>query len=278
MSAATKLPATWHNVPEDSFHGKITAEGPFTPDKGRYHLYIGLFCPFAHRANLMLHLKQLNKYADIDVSVVKPYPKGDEGWRFNVKGEPAYEGATEDPLYGARFLSELYFKADPNYKGKYTVPVLWDKKLETIVNTESHELLRDLSTAFNTLLPEPLASLTLYPEQHRATIDRIEKWMQSDLNTGVYKTGFAPSQEPYEKALPGPFAALNADPRVMEHFPSTLTRERSDAIAARIREKFDRQGFGFFAVELPGRCPFIGFVGLSVPSFAAHFIPAVEIG
>lgn len=133
MRTATKLPVPWHTGPEDSFHGKITADGPFTPDKGRYHLYIGLFCPFAHRANLMLHLKQLNKYADIGVSVVKPYPKGEEGWRFNVKGEPAYEGATEDPLYGARFLSELYFKADPNYKGKYTVPVLWDKKLETIV-------------------------------------------------------------------------------------------------------------------------------------------------
>lgn len=209
MSTAAKLSASWHNGPEDSFHGKITADGPFTPDKGRYHLYIGLFCPFAHRANLMLHLKQLNKYADIGVSVVKPYPKGDEGWRFNVKGEPAYEDATEEPFYGARFLSELYFKADPNYKGKYTVPVLWDKKLETIVNTESHELLRDLSTSFNSLLPENLANLTLYPEQHRPAIDRIEKWMQSDLNTGVYKTGFATNQEAYEKALPGPFAALN---------------------------------------------------------------------
>jgi putative glutathione S-transferase len=209
MSTTTKLPASWHNGPEDSFHGKITADGPFTPDKGRYHLYIGLFCPFAHRANLVLHLKQLNKYADIGVSVVRPYPKGTDGWRFNVKGEPPYEDATEEPFYGVRFVHELYFKVDPDYKGKYTVPVLWDKKLETIVNNESHELLRDLQTAFNTLLPDDLADMTLYPEQLHQVIDTIAKWMQADLNTGVYKAGFAPDQETYEKLVPGPFAALN---------------------------------------------------------------------
>lgn len=162
MGTSAKLPASWHNGADDSFHGKVTADGPFTPDKGRYHLYIGLFCPFAHRANLMLHLKQLNKYADIGVSVVRPYPKGTEGWRFNnAKDEPQYQGATEEPFYAARFLHELYFKADPDYKGKYSVPVLWDTKLETIVNNESHELLRDLSTAFNSLLPEDVANLTL---------------------------------------------------------------------------------------------------------------------
>jgi putative glutathione S-transferase len=210
MATSSKLPASWHNGPDDSFHGKITADGPFTPDKGRYHLYIGLFCPFAHRANLMLHLKGLNKHAEIGVSVVRPYPKGTEGWRFNnAKDEPQYEGATEEPFYGARFLHELYFKADPGYKGKYSVPVLWDTKLETIVNNESHELLRDLNTAFNSLLPDELANLTLYPEKHRPAIDRIEKWLQSDLNTGVYKAGFATTQEGYEKNLPGPFAALN---------------------------------------------------------------------
>ncbi|KAM0718569.1 hypothetical protein Q7P37_005639 [Cladosporium fusiforme] len=208
MSSST-LPASWHTGPEDSFHGKITPDGPFAPEKGRYHLYIGLFCPFAHRANLLLHLKQLNKYADIGVSVVRPYPKGTEGWRFNVKGEPPYEDATEEPFFGARFLHELYFKVDPDYKGKFTVPMLWDKKLNTIVNNESHELLRDLQTCFNSLLPSELASITLYPEKHRPAIDRIETWMQSDLNTGVYKAGFAPDQEVYEKNLPASFAAMN---------------------------------------------------------------------
>jgi putative glutathione S-transferase len=209
MNSTVKLPVSWHTGPEDSFHGKITADGPFTPDKGRYHLYIGLFCPFAHRANLVLHQKRLNEYAGIGVSVVRPYPKGSEGWRFNTHGTTPYEDATEEPFYGAKFLHELYFKVDPDYNGKYSVPVLWDKKRETIVNNESHELLRDLQTAFNSIIPERLANLTLYPEKHRPAIDRIEKWMQSDLNTGVYKAGFAPDQEVYEKNLPLSFAALN---------------------------------------------------------------------
>src|ERR1700753_2174602 len=86
----------------DSWHSSVTKDGPFKPEKDRYHLYIGLFCPFAHRANFMLHLKQLDKYAGIETSIVKPYPKGDDkgwpGWQFNLKSEPegCYEGSTED--------------------------------------------------------------------------------------------------------------------------------------------------------------------------------------
>ena len=189
MTASNGLPSSWHSGPDDSFHGQITADGPFKPEKDRYHLYIGLFCPFAHRANFMRHLKRLDKYAGIDTSIVKPYPKGEEGWRFNQKEDKEgwYEGSTIDKLYGSKFLHELYFKADKEYKGKYSVPVLWDKQLETIVNNESHELLRDLSTAFNSLLPAELADITLYPENSREDIDRIGEWMQRDLNTGVYK-------------------------------------------------------------------------------------------
>ena len=179
MSTASDLPKSWHSGPDDSFHGKITPDGPFTPDKDRYHLYIGLFCPFAHRANLALHLKQLDKYAGITTSIVRPYPKGDDkgwpGWRFNTNDDkPDYPGATEEPFFGFKYMHELYFKADPDYKGRYSVPVLWDKKLNTIVNNESHELLRDLSTAFNSLLPSSLAEITLYPENLKKDIDRIE--------------------------------------------------------------------------------------------------------
>jgi putative glutathione S-transferase len=193
MAATNGLPPSWHTGPEDGFHGKITEDGPFKPEKGRYHLYIGLFCPFAHRANYVLHLKQLNKYAGIETSIVKPYPKGDDkgwpGWQFNVRGDSDgwYEGATEDKLFGSKYMHELYFKADKDYKGRYSVPVLWDKKLNTIVNNESLELLRDLQTAFNSLLPKELADITLYPESLRDDIDRIGKWMQRDFNTGVYK-------------------------------------------------------------------------------------------
>ncbi|KAI7172970.1 glutathione S-transferase omega-like 2 [Hortaea werneckii] len=106
-------------------------------------------------------------------------------------------------------MHEIYFKADKDYKGRYSVPVLWDKKLNTIVNNESHELLRDLQTAFNDLLPNDVANLTLYPEELQNDIDRIAEWMQADLNTGVYKAGFAPNQEIYNQKVPGPFACLN---------------------------------------------------------------------
>lgn len=112
---ATKdILSLWHTEANDSFHGKITPDGPFKPEKDRYHLYIGLFCPFAHRANLVLHLKQLDKYAGIETSIAKPYPKGDDngwpGWQFNVKGEePQYEGATADRLFGSKYvLSQLF--------------------------------------------------------------------------------------------------------------------------------------------------------------------------
>lgn len=214
LMSSQSLPAHWHKGPDDSFHGKITPEGPFKPEKGRYHLYIGLFCPFAHRANIIFHLKQLAKYAEIETSITRPYPKGDDkgwpGWRFNVAGdEPDYEGATHDKLYGSKYLHDLYFKADKDYKGRYSVPVLWDKKLNTIVNNESHELLRDLQTAFNDLLPQDLRSITLYPEPLRSQIDTLGEQLQRDLNTGVYKAGFAPDQETYESNLPPVFAMLN---------------------------------------------------------------------
>ena len=198
MSTSADLPSSWHSGPDDAFHGKITPDGPFKPEKDRYHLYIGLFCPFAHRANYILHLKQLDKYAGIQTSIVKPYPKGDDkgwpGWSFNVKDDEKmnYEGSTEDKLFGSVYLHQIYFKADKDYAGRYSVPVFWDKKLETIVNNESLELLRDLQTAFNGLLPKELADISLYPKDLREDIDRIGGWMQRDLNSGVYKGEFPP--------------------------------------------------------------------------------------
>jgi putative glutathione S-transferase len=193
-----------------SWHGKISKDGPFAPEAGRYHLYIGLFCPFAHRVNLTRHLKGLQDL--IPISIVKPYPKGDErgwpGWQF-PKSNDEYLQATVDHLFGSSYLHEIYFKADTEYKGRYSVPVLWDKKSGTIVNNESAELLRDLQTAFNSLLPEKEAAVTFYPENLRSRIDAICDWMQRDLNTGVYKAGFAPDQETYDRNVIPVFAALN---------------------------------------------------------------------
>lgn len=193
-----------------SWHGKITADGPHPPETDRYHLYIGLFCPFAHRANLVRHIKGLQDI--LPITVVKPYPKGDEtgwpGWALPATVDE-YEGATPDPLFGARYLHEIYFKADPAYPGRYSVPVLWDKNASTIVNNESPELMRDLQTGFNSLLPADKAAITLYPEALRDQIDAESVWMQRDLNTGVYKAGFATTQEVYDAAVPVVFAALN---------------------------------------------------------------------
>lgn len=156
----------------------------------------------------MVHMKQLHKYAGIETSIVKPYPKGNDkgwpGWQFNLAADKGtdqwYEGSTVDEIFGSKFLHEVYFKADPDYKGKYSVPLLWDKKLNTIVNNESLELLRDLQTAFNGLpdLPQELRDITLYPEELREDIDRIGEWMQRDLNTGVYKGKYQASQSRME--------------------------------------------------------------------------------
>ena len=192
------------------WRGKISVDGPFAPEADRYHLYIGLFCPFAHRVNLARHLKGLQDL--IPISIVKPYPKGDErgwpGWQF-PKSNDEYPQATVDHLFGSSYLHEIYFKADKEYKGRYSVPVLWDKKSGTIVNNESAELLRDLQTAFNPLLPEKEVAVTFYPEHLRSRIDAICDWMQRHLNTGVYKAGFAPDQETYDRNVIPVFAALN---------------------------------------------------------------------
>ncbi|KAI1856578.1 hypothetical protein JX265_011537 [Neoarthrinium moseri] len=204
-----------HAGPDDSWHGVVSPGSRFLPEAGRYHLYVGLFCPFAHRANLLRHLKGLQDA--IPISIVKPYPKGDDkgwpGWQFpGAQGAgDVYEGATEDNLFHSKYLHEVYFKADPDYKGRYSVPLLWDTKENTIVNNESAEMLRWMQTGFNEILPEgsPERQLNLYPDNLKAEIDEISVWMQRDLNSGVYKAGFAPDQETYDKNVPTVFAALN---------------------------------------------------------------------
>ncbi|OCK95740.1 uncharacterized protein K441DRAFT_658447 [Cenococcum geophilum 1.58] len=194
----------------DGWHGVIAPDSPFPPEAGRYHLYIGLFCPFAHRANLVRHLLGLTSF--IDISIVEPYPKGDEkgwpGWRF-PKSDDEYPGATRDKLFGSEYLHEVYFRADKEYKGRYSVPLLWDKKGDTIVNNESAELLRWLPTAFNSILPSPQTELDLYPASLRTEIDALTTWLQRDLNTGVYKAGFAQTQSGYDAGVIPVFGALN---------------------------------------------------------------------
>lgn len=135
------------------------------------------------------------------------------GWHFvspeDAKKEPApasahdsktFPGATEDHLFGFHHLNQVYRKAEPNYDARFTVPTLWDKKEETIVSNESSEVIRDLNTAFNSILPDGEGKdIDLYPENLRSEIDEINEWVYNDINNGVYKTGFAATQEAYEK-------------------------------------------------------------------------------
>ena len=177
-------------------HRLGTPSFPVEPD--RYHLYVGLFCPFAHRAIIVRELKGLQKL--LPMSIVKPYPKDNGGWRFPATDDE-YPGSTVDHIFHSHFLHDLYFKSNPEYKGKYSVPVLWDKKTNQIVNNESEDIMRMLNHAFDDYLPEADDKRTLdtYPPELRGKIDEVNSWMMPNLNTGVYKAGFANTQEDYEK-------------------------------------------------------------------------------
>ncbi|KAH7081457.1 glutathione S-transferase [Paraphoma chrysanthemicola] len=189
---------------DDGWHGVIKEGGQFPPEKNRYHLYIGLFCPFAHRVNLVRHLKHLTSI--LPISIVRPYPKGEPGWRF----DETYPNATPDHLFGSRFMHQLYFRDDPAYKGKYSVPLLWDKKAGKIVNNESAEMLRWLPDAFHSILGDAKGKeLDFYPQELRSKIDDISPWLTSLICAGVYKSGFVSTQEAYEKNVVPLFAALN---------------------------------------------------------------------
>ena len=133
------------------------------------------------------------------MSVVKPYPKDNGGWRFPASNDE-YPGSTVDHLFHSKFLSEVYFRSDSNYKGKYSVPVLWDKVTGQIVNNESEDIMRMLNHAFDEYLPEddPKRKINFYPEEWRDQINEVNSWMMPNLNNGVYKAGFASTQEDYD--------------------------------------------------------------------------------
>jgi putative glutathione S-transferase len=171
----------------------------FKAEPGRYHLYVSLACPWAHRTLIFRALKKLD--AIISVSVVHHF-MGDEGWTFRKE-----DGATGDTLYGSDFLHQIYTRADPSYTGRVTVPMLWDKKSETIVNNESSEIIRMLNSAFDEW-GDP--SLDLYPGGLRGEIDEINALVYPAINNGVYRAGFATTQQAYEEAFGELFSTLDA--------------------------------------------------------------------
>ena len=185
---------------KSSFRNWITADGSsgFKAEAGRYRLYVSLACPWAHRALILRKLKGLEDM--IPVSIVH-WHMASEGWEFREE-----DGATAEPLYGFTRLHELYTKADPAYTGRVTVPVLWDTKTETIVSNESSEIIRMLNSAFDGLGAKPG---DYYPEELREEIDAVNETVYHKINNGVYKSGFATTQEAYEEAVTTLFDALD---------------------------------------------------------------------
>ncbi|KAF9525068.1 glutathione S-transferase [Crepidotus variabilis] len=197
--------------PESSFRSMIEKGGKFEPDKDRYHLFVSYACPWAHRTLIVRKLKGLDDI--IPVSIVSPR-LGPDGWPFALVDE--YPGATVDPLYGSRHVKDLYFRADLNYTGRFTVPILWDKKTHTIVNNESSEIIRIFNTAFNDFLPDNKKVLDFYPEDSRPKIDELNEWIYSGINNGVYRAGLAITQEEYLKAVREVFESLDRVEKILE--------------------------------------------------------------
>jgi glutathionyl-hydroquinone reductase len=188
-----------HFVTADGSPGP-TGEGGFRAEPGRYHLYVSLACPWAHRTLIMRVLKGLEDL--IDVSVVSPL-MGAHGWVFDTD----FPGATGDRMHGFGRLYELYLATDFHYSGRATVPVLWDAHGRTIVNNESGDIMRMLNSAFDGL---GAARSDFYPRRLRTTIDAINACVYSRVNNGVYKAGFATRQDAYTAAARALFGELDA--------------------------------------------------------------------
>ncbi len=192
--------------PATSFRNFVTAdgspgptgEGGFAAAAGRYHLYVSLACPWAHRTLIFRALKKLDDV--VSVSVTEPL-YGKTGWEFGTAG-----GGTSDSVNGKATLAEIYLLADPHYTGRVSVPVLWDKKRRTIVNNESSEIIRMLNAAFEAFTD---VRTDYYPAELRGEIDRVNDLVYPNVNNGVYRAGFATSQAAYEEAARGVFAAFD---------------------------------------------------------------------
>lgn len=183
------------------FRREITVDGAsgFKAEPNRYHLYVSLGCPWAHRTVLIRAQKGLEPV--IGLSVVDPVIS-DQGWRFSD-----YPGCIPDSLYQADYLWQLYVKADPTYTGRVTVPVLWDKQTHTIVNNESAQIIKMLNSAFNEFAA--MLQRDFYPEALRSQIDRVMAAIYHPINNGVYRSGFAASQAAYTEAVTELFEALD---------------------------------------------------------------------
>ncbi|OAL18707.1 hypothetical protein AYO22_10400 [Fonsecaea multimorphosa] len=206
--------------PVAQFRNQISREAGarFPPEKGRYHLYVSYACPWAHRTLIVRKLKGLESI--ISVTSVHYNMSLVDSWRFVGPDESLpMEDVTPDPLHSdVTRLKELYYRAEPNYTGRFTVPMLWDKKTESIVSNESSEIIRMLYTEFDQFLPKEKQKVDLYPEELRAKIDEVNGWTYDNINNGVYKCGLAQTQSAYHSAVTALFASLD---QVEQHLSST---------------------------------------------------------
>ena len=218
-----------------------TGQGGFAAASGRYHLYVSLACPWAHRTLIFRRLKDLESH--IGVSVVHPHMLAN-GWELRHD-----DGSSSDDLYRLNYLYQLYLKADAGYSGRVTVPVLWDKQRETIVSNESADIIRMFNQAFDDITGN---TQDFYPPALRAEIDELNAEIYETVNNGVYRAGFATSQEAYEEAFDRLFATLG-------RLDTRLGRQRY-LTGARLTEadwrlfttlvRFDAVYFGHFKCNL----------------------------
>jgi putative glutathione S-transferase len=187
--------------PESQFRKFVTADGSsgFKAEPGRYHLYIAYNCPWAHRTLIFRKLKGIE--AMITIASARPDERA-QGWRF----DDGFPGSTSDAVNGFTWLHEAYTAAKPDYTGTCTVPTLWDTKTRTIVNNESGEIIRMFNSAFDGVGAKPG---DYYPAPLRGEIDLVNEFVYAHLNNGVYRTGFAATQEAYDEAVEKVFAGLD---------------------------------------------------------------------
>lgn len=185
---------------EDAFRGLISHDGstayPATP--GRYHLYVSLACPWAHRTLIVRHLKGLDEI--VGVTVVNPV-RDERGWAFG--DGPGYSA---DPINHFQFLSEAYLATDPQYRGRFTVPVLWDRKSRKIVNNSEDDICHMFNSSFSRLVP---SAIDLFPSVIESEHARLAQEIYTHVNNGVYQAGFATTQAAYQTACRAVFAALD---------------------------------------------------------------------
>ena len=184
-------------VTEDGSAGQ-SGDAGFKAEKDRYHLYVSLACPWAHRTLIFRHLKGLEDY--ISVSVVSP-DMLEHGWTFDKDNH-----STGDALFDSDFMHQIYTRNKADYSGRVTVPVLWDKKTQRIVSNESAEIIRMFNSAFNGLTAN---ERDFYPQSLRSEIDEVNEFVYHNINNGVYRAGFATTQEAYTEAFDNLFAALD---------------------------------------------------------------------